>query len=109
MFGNLQNLIILALSLAVLGGALWGLIEAVKFSPSAYVAAGKRSKALWVGLLAAAAIVSFISLPTPLGRGGGPINLFGIATMIVVVYFFADIRPKVSQHHGPRGSSGGGW
>ena len=111
MFGSLQNLIVLLLSVAVLVAAVWALIDASRYANSAYQNAGKQSKILWLVILGAAAVVGFISLPPPLGAGGGVIGLLGIASVIAVVYYFVDVRPKVAGMNpgsrGPRRSSGG--
>ncbi len=111
MFDSLQGLIILLISTAALIAAIWGLIDATKYSDGAYKNAGKNSKALWLIILGTAAVVAFISLPPPLGAGGGIIGLLGIAAVIAVVYYFVDVRPKVAGQgpgsSGPRRSSGG--
>lgn len=111
MFDSLQAMIILAISVAALVAAIWALIDAIKYPDSAYVNAGKKSKVLWLVILGAAALVAFISLPWPLGGGGGIIGFLGIAAVIAVVYYFVDVRPKVSGFSsgsgGPRRSAGG--
>lgn len=113
MFGTLQNSLIFLISLAALVAAIWALIEALRYPNQAYVAAGKRSKALWGAIIALAALIAFVSLPPPLGRGGGPLGLLGIASIAAVLYFFVDVKPKLREHHNPgapRGRSNrGGW
>ena len=107
MFDSLQNLIILVLSVAALVGAIWAVIDAAKYSDAQYQGAGKRSKALWLIILGAAAVVAFVSLPWPLGGGGGIGGILGIAAVIAVIYYFVDVKPKVSGTSS--GSAGGGW
>jgi len=112
MFGSLQHLIVLLISIAVLVAAVWALIDASRYSNSAYKSAGKNSKTLWLVILGVAAVVGFISLPPPLGAGGGVIGFLGIASVIAVVYYFVDVRPKVAaMNPGSRGPSrsSGGW
>ncbi|MFN3867019.1 MAG: DUF2516 family protein [Demequina sp.] len=112
MFDSLQAMIVLAISVAALVAAVWAFIDALKYPDAAYVNAGKKSKVLWLVILGAAALVAFISLPRPLGGGGGIIGLLGIAAVIAVIYYFVDVRPKVSgASPGPGGSRGstGGW
>lgn len=112
MFGTLQHLIILLLSVAVLVAAAWAFIDATRYPDSAYQHAGKKSKMLWLVILGVAAVVSFISLPAPLGAGGGVIGLFGIASVVAVAYYFVDVRPKVAGMSPGRGGSqrsSGGW
>lgn len=112
MFGSLQHLIIVALSVVVLIAAAWAFIDATRYSNSAYQNAGKKSKTLWLVILGVAAVVSFISLPPPLGAGGGVIGLLGIASVVAVAYYFVDVRPKVAGMSPGRGGShrsSGGW
>lgn len=112
MFDSLQALIILILSVAAFVGAIWGLIDATRYPDTAYVNAGKKSKVLWLVVLGAAALIAFISLPWPLGGGGGIIGFLGIAAMVAIIYYFVDVRPKVSgSNYGSGGSRGstGGW
>lgn len=111
-FGSLQAMIILAISVAALVAAIWALIDASRYPNPAYVNAGKKSKALWLVILGVAALIAFISLPWPLGAGGGIIGFLGIAAIIAVIYYFVDVRPKVSgSNYGSGGSRGstGGW
>ncbi|MFW2512785.1 DUF2516 family protein [Demequina sp. SO4-13] len=111
MFDTLQQLIILVISVAALVAAAWAFIDAFKYPNTAYVNAGKKSKTLWLVILGVAALIAFISLPRPLGAGGGIIGLLGIAAVIATIYYFVDVRPKVSgaspSSGGSRGSSGG--
>lgn len=112
MFNSLQAMIVLILSVAALVAAVWGFIDATRYPDTAYVAAGKKSKALWLIILGVAALIAFISLPWPLGRGGGIIGLLGIASIIGIIYYFVDVRPKVSgaaPGAGPSRGSTGGW
>lgn len=111
MLHSLQGLIILLISTAALIAAVWGLIDATKYPDQAYKSAGKNSKTLWLIILGAAALISFISLPPPLGRGGGILGLLGIASVVAVILYFVDVRPKVSGmapgSRGPRRPTGG--
>jgi hypothetical protein len=111
-FASLQHLIVLIISVAVLVAALWAIVDAVRHSNGAYVAAGKN-KALWVGILVVAGAIAFVSLPDPLGRGPGIIGLFGIASTIAVLFYFVDVRKKLQGNRPPRpgrgGAARGGW
>ncbi|WP_062077092.1 DUF2516 family protein [Demequina globuliformis] len=113
MFGTLQQLIVFALSTAAFVGAIWGLIDAARRPNSAFQAAGKQSKTLWVVILAAATVVAFLALPWPLGTGGGIGGILGIAAVVAVIVYFVDVRPKVSQYGGPpqgrNRMNQGGW
>lgn len=113
MFGTLQNLIVFALSLAAFVGAIWGLIDAARHSESSFQAAGKQTKMIWLIILGAATIVAFLALPWPLGTGGGIGGILGIASIVAVMVYFVDVRPKIGQYGGPssggRNRSSGGW
>jgi hypothetical protein len=55
-----------------------------------------------------------MSIPIPLGRGGG-FNFLVFASIVAVGVYFAGVRPALKQHEprrgGRRGGSGstGGW
>lgn len=113
MFGTVQWLIVLLLSVGALVAGVWGLIDAARYNANTYVVANKQSKTLWVVLLAAASMIAFISVPYPYGRGDGIVGFLGIAAVAVIVMYFATVRPALRQYEprrgGGRGKSTGGW
>lgn len=113
MFAFLQSAIILIISLIALAAAVYALIHAARVPEGAFKAAGKQSKLLWVGVMAVAAVIAFISLPWPLGNGGGPLGLIGLVSLIAVIYYIVDVKPKVSGFSGgpsaPRNNNRGTW
>lgn len=123
MFGFLQSLVVFAISLVALVGAVWGLIDAAQRRAEAFTAAGKWSKTVWIVILVVATAIAFVSMPWPLGGGGGIFGLLGIAAVVAVVVYFVDVRPKLGgggfgrgfgsgRSGGSSGSSGpsrGGW
>ncbi len=111
LFGSLQMLVTLALSVAALVGSVWALIDAAKYSNDAFVAAGKQTKTIWLVILGVAALIAFLSMPYPLGGGGGITGFLGIIAIVAVIYYFVDVRVKVAPHHRPgsRGPKGGTW
>ncbi len=104
MFGLLQNGLVLVISIAALAGAVWGLIDATQRPAQSFTAAGKWSKTIWLVILGVATVIAFLSLPRPLGTGGGIAGILGIAAVVAVVVYFVDVRPKL----GDRGSGGSG-
>lgn len=93
----------LALCLAVFGMAVWSLIRAARFSPEAYVAAGKRTKTFWVVITAVAAAFGFIAL--------SQVNIVGLPGILAAggsVYFLTGVGPAVEAASG-RGRSNGGY
>ncbi|WNM24286.1 DUF2516 family protein [Demequina capsici] len=110
MFSSLQNLVILVLSVAALVGSVWGLIDAAKYSNEAYVAAGKQTKTIWLVILGVAALIAFISMPYPLGGGGGIVGFLGLLSIVAVIVYFVEVRVKVAPHHRPgAGPKRGTW
>ncbi|MFV0286314.1 MAG: DUF2516 family protein [Demequina sp.] len=106
MLDNLQYLILVTLSFLLFVAAVWGLVDALRYPDDSYRAAGKQSRMLWAALLGAATLVSFLLL------GGGIMSLFGIASVVVVLLYFVDVKPKLEQSGGrrrraPRQQSGG--
>jgi len=92
-----RGLVLLAVGLVVLGLAVWALIQAVRYQAPAYVAAGKQTKPLWVGLTAVGAALAFISYVNPL-------QLPGILAAGVSIYFLVGVRPAVAAASGRGGS-----
>ncbi|MDN4473927.1 DUF2516 family protein [Demequina zhanjiangensis] len=110
MFGFLQSSVVFVLSLGALVGSIWALVDAAKYSNSAYVAAGKQTKTIWLAILAVATLIAFISVPPPIGRGGGIIGFLGIISIGAVIVYFVEVRVKVAPHHRPgSGPKGGTW
>lgn len=98
-----QGIVLLLLGIAVFGMAVWALIRAVRFSPEAYVAAGKRTKTFWVVITAVATGLGFIAV-----GGAGVIGLPGILAAGGAIYFLTGVSPAVEAASG-RGRSNGGY
>ncbi len=103
-FQQAQGLVRLVIGLAVLGAAVWALINAAKAQTAAYPAAGKQTKTLWVVLTAVGALLAFLSVGNPLGFGG----IIGAG---VAIYFLVGVLPAVRSASGRgRPQSGyGSW
>lgn len=106
MFSFLQFLVVAVISYAAFGGGVWALVDASRRSNDAFVNAGKRTKTLWIVILAVATALLFISLPFPLGGGSGPLNIFGLAAAVAVIIYHVGVKPALGPHR--RGPSGGG-
>jgi len=113
LFGFLQNTVVLLISLAAFVGAVWAIVDAARRPEGAFTAAGKWSKTIWLVILGVAGIIAFVSLPWPLGTGGGIGGILGIAAVIAVIVYFVDVRPKLGSggfgSSGGSSSSRGGW
>ena len=113
MFSGAQALVIQIISVAAFIGSVWGLVDALRAGAGAFPTAGKQSKTLWVVLLAASAAVTFVTLPYPFGGGGGPFDLLGLAAIVIVLIYFAGVRPAIAPYRGNKGGgksrNSGGW
>jgi hypothetical protein len=109
-FGGAQGIVFYlfwAVSVVAFVVEVWAFVDAVRQPASAYTAAGKLTKQLWLiilgiallfGLAGAVALVSII-------------QLLPIIAFIAAAVYLADVRPAVSQHRRGGSSSGpyGGW
>lgn len=111
MFATLQGLVILVLSVLAFGLEVFALVDCITRKPGAFVAAGKRTKQLWLIILAVAAAFGFIALPPPLGIGFNMLGLLSIAGVVAAAVYLTDVRPAVRGASGRGGSSGpyGPW
>jgi hypothetical protein len=73
---------------------IWALVNALRFRPDAYTAAGKRTKLFWGLLTGLALLLGLLSLPAPVGRGGSSMLLMVIGIVIAGV-FLADVLPAL--------------
>lgn len=99
-FSDIQGLIYVAFWVAVVALSVFGLIDALRYRPEAFVAAGKASKTIWLVVLGAAVALSMVSFPNPF-------QLTGILAVVGGGVYAADVRPALRQVMG-RGSSSGG-
>lgn len=98
---DLFALVSFIVDIAMMIASVIGLVDCARRSPEAFVAAGKQSKNLWIGLLVASLVVGLL--------GFGGLGILGLAGVVVVAVYFLDVRPAVaSTGGGGRGSSGGG-
>ncbi len=66
-FGSLQWIVYLLLSLVVFGTQLFALVDALRRPASAFTAEGKLSKPIWLAILGVAAALGFLSIPSAAG------------------------------------------
>src|SRR6478736_1415621 len=93
--GAAQSLITVVLGVIALGMEVFALVDALRHRPDAYVAAGKRTKNLWVAVTAVAAVLGFVS----------------ILAIVAAGFYLADVRPALRRvtgrgtgsHQGPYG------
>ena len=99
-FGSLTAIIFLVFWAALMGLSVFCLVDALRHRPDAFVAAGKRSKNIWLAVLGVAVALSFVSYPYPF-------QLTGILAAVGAGVYAADVRPALRQVTG-RGSSNNG-
>lgn len=98
-FGSVQLLIALVFGVGALVLSGFGLVDALRHRPDAFVAAGKASKNIWLAVLAVAVALSFYSIATPF-------SLPWILAVVGAGVYAADVRPALRRVMG-RGSSDG--
>jgi hypothetical protein len=111
MLANVQYLIVLVLSVVAFGLEVFALIDCGTRKTGAFVSAGKLTKQLWLIILAVAAALGFVALPSPLGAGGGPLGFLSIIGVVAAAVYLTDVRPNVGGRSRGGGRSGpyGPW
>ena len=92
----IQTWLFAVLALALFAIEVWAFVNALRFRSDAYVAAGKRTKTFWGILTGVAMLLGFLSLPYPIGGGGG-MFLFMLGGIIIAGIFLADVLPALKQ------------
>lgn len=109
--GSLQFLIIALLAIIIFVAAAWALVQAMRFPPEAYIAAGKRTKNFWGAVVGGATVLAFLTLPPAFGFGLG--FFFATAASAATIIFFVDVLPRLRENHRPGSSrprdNRGGW
>jgi len=99
-FGGLQWLIALVFGVGALVLAVFGLVDALRHRPDAFIAAGKRTKNFWLVVLGIAVALSFYTVLSPF-------SLPWIVAVVAAGVYAADVIPALRKVMG-RGSSGDG-
>ncbi|GAA4418752.1 DUF2516 family protein [Georgenia halophila] len=110
MFGDIQVLLLLVLSLVLFGIEVWALVDLLRRPAAAFLTADKRTKKFWGLLVGGAAVVGFITIPPPLGIGLLGSGFLQFVAVVPAGIYLADVRPAVapySRRRPPRG--GGSW
>ena len=92
-FTGFQSTLVLILGLAALACEIFALVDALRHRPDAFVAAGKRTKNLWMILLLVAVVLGIVTLFNVL-------NLFGLVGFVAAAVYLADVRPALRQVSG---------
>lgn len=97
---DLQGWVLLGLGVAALGMEIFALVDAARRPAGAFTYAGKLTKPIWLGILAVAALVGFVTVRYVLG--------IGLVGVIAAGVYLADVRPAVKQFSPRRGGSNQG-
>ncbi|MFA1537666.1 DUF2516 family protein [Actinomadura monticuli] len=89
----------------------WALIDSLTVPESAFAAAGKWRKKLWMIVLIVAAVVGAAYAVAPAALGASPIALLigilPVAAFIASAVYLADVRPAVGPYRKKNGGRGG--
>lgn len=103
------NLAFDVLAFAAFGCEAGAFFDALRRPGAAFIAAGKRTKLLWLLVLGVAAVVG---LGYALLVGSGSVlSILPVAAFVAAAVYLADVRPNVKQIQGGRSRSGpyGPW
>lgn len=102
LIGSAQGTIALVLSLAILAMEVFAFVDALRQRSDAFVAAGKRTKTIWLAVTGVAALLGFLTL-------GNPLNLFALLGVVGAAVYLTDVRPAVRSVGGGRGRASDTW
>jgi hypothetical protein len=89
MFGAVQDVVILALWVVLLGVKGFAFIECLRAPTAAFPAIGRQTKVLWLILTGLALLTGLLPNLT--------LTLFGIAGAVVALIYVFDIRPRIKS------------
>ena len=93
---DLQQYIVLGLSVVALGVEAWAFVDCLRRRPDAFVAASKRTKQFWMLVTGLAMLLGFVGI----GRGLG---FLAIIAIVAAGVYLADVKPALDPVMG-RGS-----
>ena len=97
----------LALFLAAFVFEAWAFIDAIIRPAQAFLAAGKRTKQIWLLIVGVAAV---LGLASATGYLGGATWFLGTAAFVAAAVYMVDVRPKLKEFRTSKGSkSSGSW
>jgi hypothetical protein len=95
-----------ALAVAALIVELWAFVDALRRSSSAFPAASKQTKPLWLIITGVAAAIGLYSATYASQSGIGIIvGILPVAAFIAAAIYLTDVRPKVREIGGRGGTS----
>lgn len=76
------------LDLGLLGLVGWALVDAATRPAAAFLAAGKQTKPIWLGILGLCLLLCLVGL-------AGLLGLFGFLVAVAAIVYLVDVRPAV--------------
>ena len=89
-------MILRILQLLILAAGIFAIVHAVRQRPDAFTAVNKLTKPIWTGILAVSLLVLFF-----FGVLGG--GILGLAGVVAIGVYLADVKPRVDEIQRPRG------
>lgn len=86
---SIQQLIVLVLGAIAVGVELYALVHAATQRADAFVAAGKLTKPIWLGILAVGLLLGIASF--------GGLGLLGLLGVVAAGVYLADVKPAIAQ------------
>jgi hypothetical protein len=103
LLGPVQAVVLLLLGLGSLLLTGFAVVDALRRKGSLFPHAGRLSKSVWLGILGAAFLIALVSFASP-----STLGLLNVLGVIAAGVYLADVRPKLQQLGGGRGSGGYG-
>jgi hypothetical protein len=94
MFGNVQELVLLALWAITLAIKGYAFVDCLRRQPPAFPAVGRQSKVLWLVLTGLAALAGILPALT--------LSIFGIAGIVIALVYLFDVRTRIIDITGSR-------
>ncbi len=95
--GPVQNFVLLLLGVGSLALTGFAFVDALRRGARLFPHAGRFSKNVWLGILGVALALAIVSVFNPL-------FLLNVVGVIAAAIYLADLRPKLRQLEGGRGS-----
>ncbi|WP_028049668.1 DUF2516 family protein [Cellulomonas sp. URHD0024] len=114
MIGTLQGLLFLAFYVAIFVMSAWAAIDLMRRPPTAFTQGGKLTKGKWGGILGIAVLVSFLSIPPPLGLPLPFPRFLALLAAVAAIVYLVDVKPAIAPYSrrrggGPNRPSSSGW
>jgi hypothetical protein len=100
--GTVQTFVLLILGIGSLILTGYAFIDVLRHKGTLFPHAGRLSKGVWLGILGAAFLIAILSFASP-----NTVGILNVAGVIAAGVYLADLRPKLRQLGGGRGSSNG--